>query len=655
MKKAFSNYLSKKLVLFLVLMLPFGAGLLRGQEKPNIIFFIADDVDKYQIACFGGAVFTPNIDSLAAQGMLFHHAYVNSTVCTPSRYSLTTGRFAGRSRFAPYLKDYPIGSQGLPSFDVGLEQDLMNIGYTLKSQGYKTGWVGKFHIGEDATLNGLTNDEKKFLKTASPNDPVATELFQKEEKAFREYITNKGFSWAKNIYEGNLEDPFDEHNLEWSIEAALEFIDSAGGKPFYLHLNTTLLHGPDGSWEQSLAFPKYTGAGLIDHELLAGMPPRSTINERITANGFNLNDNPSGITWMDDGVGAIMRKLDSLGIRENTLFVFLPDHGSANKASLFNKDGTNIPMIIRYPAEISPGNQSSSLVQALDMIPTFYELAGVELPSEYKIDGKSLRPLFSDPTAKIHESLYFELGCARSVMTEDFKYTAVRYPEDRIQDILNIKEEDLKDKVMKKLIYLTGNVGISTRGIKYNPDHLSPDQLYKLSEDPGELNNLAEDPDYSQVVDEMKRILYGYLSSFEGRPFGEFIPGTNAAPPDPQVQEYVRNIQSALRNGATLDGQVIICDGNCVTTPTTHQGTLKQYQDFPVSRIIQDPSACTISFSEPVNVIQVIDLSGRIMLTGAGRPGTDFIMDKNVIPPGIYILTLRGKGLMQTLKIRIDP
>jgi len=641
------------LVLFLLLLLPSGSGILWGQEKPNIIFFIADDVDKYQIGCFGGPVYTPNIDSLAAQGIMFNHAYVNSTVCTPSRYSLTTGRFAGRSRFAPYLADYPIGSQGLPSFDVGLEQDLMNVGHALQNQGYETGWVGKFHIGEDNTLNGLTNSEKNYLKTASSADPVATELFQKEENAFREYIMNKGFSWAKNIYEGNLEDPFDEHNLEWSIEAALEFIDSAGDNPFYLHLNTTLLHGPDGSWEQSLAYPNYTGAGLIDRELLAGMPPRSTINERITSNGFNLKDNPSGITWMDDGVGAIMRKLDSLGIRDNTLFVFLPDHGSANKASLFSKDGTNIPMIIRYPAEISPGNQSNSLVQALDMIPTFYELADVELPVEYKIDGKSLRPLFSDPTATIHESLYFELGCARAVMTEDYKYTAVRYPKDRIDDILKINDEDLKDKVMRKLIYLTGNVGISTRGIKYNPDHLSPDQLYKLSEDPAELNNLAEDPEYSEVVDSLKGILMGYLSGFEDRPFGEFIPGTNASPPDPQVQEYVRNIQSALRNGATLDGQVIICEGNCVTTPVSVQGSLRKPQASPVSRIIQDPTACTISFSKAVDVIHVYDLSGRIMLTEAVGAGNDFIMDKQTIPPGIHIISLRSQGRIHTMKIMI--
>jgi len=589
---------------FLILMFPSGSGFVLGQEKPNIIFFIADDVDKYQIACFGGNVYTPNLDSLASQGAIFNKAYVSSTVCTPSRYSLTTGRYPGRSHFAEYLKDYPLGSQGLPGFNVGLENDFRNVGYALQSKGYETGWVGKFHIGEDETLNGLTNAEKNTLSNASADDPVATELFRKEEIAFREYILNKGFSWAKNIYPGNLEDPFNQHNLEWSIEAALEFIDSAGDKPFYLHLNTTLLHGPDGSWEQSLGFPNYTGEGLIDRELQTGMPLRSTINERINANGYNLADNPSGITWMDDGVGALMRKLDSLGISENTMFVFLPDHGSANKASLFNKDGTNIPMIVRYPAEIPAGTRCNSLV-----------------------------------------------GSARAVMTEDYKYTAVRYPKDRINDILNIKEEDLKTKLMKKLIYLTGHLGISIRGIRYSPEHLSPDQLYKLSDDPDEMNNLAEHPDYQDVLNEMKGILTGYLSSFEGRPFGEFVPGTNASPPDPVVVSYIRNIQHALRNGASLDKGTIICEGNCVTSPVSANGISVQSPGSIVSRISQNQHSCSIALSVDAEDIRVYDLSGRMILSGVGGPGNDFEIDKNSLPGGLYLLSVKYQGSLKTWKI----
>ena len=194
----------RRIVFFSLVMLNLfygGVNNLYGQGKPNIIFFIADDVDKYQLGCFGGPVYTPNIDSLAAQGAIFHQAYVNSTVCTPSRYSLATGRFPGRSRFASYLEDYPSGSQGHPEFNVGLEHDFLNVGQVLKDNGYETGWVGKFHLGDDSTLNGLTAEEEDYLKNASREDPVATKLFRKRERAFREYIMNKGFSWARNIYE----------------------------------------------------------------------------------------------------------------------------------------------------------------------------------------------------------------------------------------------------------------------------------------------------------------------------------------------------------------------------------------------------------------------------------------------------------------------
>ncbi|MEX2370872.1 MAG: sulfatase-like hydrolase/transferase [Bacteroidales bacterium] len=628
----------------------FQSSMLQAQDPPNIIMFVIDDTDKYQVGCYGGPVYTPHIDQLAAEGLMFHNAHVNSTVCTPSRYSLTTGRFAGRSAYGDYLADYPEGSQGHPEFNVGLEHDYMNIGHALQSAGYTTGWVGKFHINADNTLQGgLTSQEKTYLKNASPDDPVATDLFKREEQAYREYLVNKGFSWAKHIYEGNLNPPFKEHNLEWTIEAALEFMDSAGAKPFYLHFNTTLLHGPDQSWERSFDYPAYTGEGLTDGVFEANMPPRSTIIERIESNGYNLKDNPAGITWLDDGVGAIMDKLDELGIADNTILVVLPDHGSANKASLFSMHGTNIPMIIRYPEKIEPGLESSSLVQAIDLVPTFYELGGVDLPEEYHIDGTSLTPLFNAPETKLHESLYFELGCARGVITDEYKYVAVRYTQDRINSVLNIPEDELKEKVIKELIYLDGHIGISTRGIKYSPEYLSPDQLYDWTTDPGELDNLAEDSSYQEVLGEMQDLLRGYLESFPGRPFGEFVPGPNATAPDSQVVSYIRNIQYALRNGANLDREVIICDGNCVAVTVVPEdpGTTGYSQhDNPV-KVIQEPGHLLIGPAEGTMAISLFDMKGRQMSHEVYNDFGQFVLNTSGHHPGLYLLKIDAKGNKQ--------
>jgi len=618
------------------------SGIIVGQDKPNIILFLVDDADKYQFGCYGGPVYTPNIDKLASEGILFHNAHVNSTVCTPSRYSLTTGRYAGRSVYGEYLEDYPKGNQGHPEFNVGLEQNFMNIGYRLQSAGYKTGWVGKYHLHDDETLlNGLTSSEKSYLKTAKPGDPQATALFQQEEQAFRNYIVNKGFSWAKNIYEGNLEDPFKAHNLEWTIEAALEFIDAAGDSPFYLHFNTTLLHGPNGEWEESMKFPEMTGEGIVNRELNANMPARNTVIERIQANGYNLDDNPAGITWLDDGVGAVLKKLDDLGIAENTIFVFLPDHGSANKASLFYKHGTNIPLIIRYPGKITPGSQSSSLVQGIDLIPTFYEYAGVDLPREYQIDGKSLRPLFNNPEEKIHESLYFELGCARAVMTDRYKYIATRYPQDRIQQILKISEDNLKEKVIRKLIYLNGHVGISSRGIVYNSEYLSPDQLYDISVNTDEKDNLAAHPEYQNELNDMKEILHSYLVSFPDRPFGEFISGTNASAPHPQVIKYIQNIQNALRNGASIKNGILTCDGNCVLT-----GLESLSESSPeIVKLSQSKQKVEIQFLKPVSQLKLYDVFGREILNLTKNSRDLLVLNKNNYTSGVYLLVCRdGKN-----------
>ncbi|NJL19145.1 MAG: sulfatase-like hydrolase/transferase, partial [Bdellovibrionaceae bacterium] len=182
---------------------------------------------------------------------------------------------------------------------------------------------------------------KRKGRFSDPKDPAATEAFQQYEAATAAHIKSLGFTWAKHVYAANMEKPFAEHNLEWTIEAALEFIEANKDKPFYLHFCTTLLHGPDGSWEQSMKHPRITGEGLVEREYDAEMPARASVRERVEKAG--KSGQPLGYTWLDDGVGAVMKKLEELGLTEKTVFVYLPDHGSQFKASLFNKDGRRCP------------------------------------------------------------------------------------------------------------------------------------------------------------------------------------------------------------------------------------------------------------------------------------------------------------------------
>lgn len=223
--------------------------------RPNIIVFLTDDQDKESLGAYGGEVWTPALDRFAEEGMVFHNAFVSSTVCTPSRYAFLTGRYASRSHSAIYEDESPPGQQAFPAFNMGLEPDNLNMGAMLSQAGYRTGFVGKYHV---SGLEGLRNEQDyadnglKYLERNAKAGPAAQAAFEYNELQYRKMLTDRGFDWAKNIYFGNLEKPYAEHNLEWTIDAALEFIEesAAGSKPFYLQFCTTLVHGPDGSWSR---------------------------------------------------------------------------------------------------------------------------------------------------------------------------------------------------------------------------------------------------------------------------------------------------------------------------------------------------------------------------------------------------------------------
>jgi len=511
----------------------------RTGGRPNIIVFITDDQDKYSIGAYGGHSLTPKLDRMAREGMVFHRAYVSSTVCTPSRYSFLTGRYAGRSYCRRYEDECPPGQQGFPSFNVELEEDNMNVGAVLQKSGYATGYVGKFHVGPD--IKRPEEHEKfglKYVPKDAPADPEATAAFRHNERWYRRYLKKKGFSWAKHIYWGNMQRPFNHHNPEWTIEAALEFIDENKDGPFYLHYCTTLTHGPDKSWRTSMDHPRVSGEGMLDKSPDV-MTNRQKLLRRLEAKGLDPERGHAGYAWVDDSIGAILKKLDELDIADNTLIVFTSDHGSNMKGSLYNIDGTCVPWIMRWPGAIKAGAECDELVQNIDLSPTFFDLAGAAVPDKYVMDGRSLKPLFAGgKPEQWRDHLYFEMGSGRAVCTKDFKYIAVRYPKERIAQIKKARPESLP-----KLMAYIGRMGIGTRGAQ-NPGFFDYDQLYNVKQDAKELRNLAGNPDYSERLEKMRGMLKKDLESF-ARPFGEFIPGGNATPAgliDEQV-ELVKKIK----------------------------------------------------------------------------------------------------------------
>ena len=484
-------------------------------KRPNIIVFLVDDYDKPETSPYGGEVLTPNLDRLAKEGMICHNAHVTSTVCTPSRYTFLTGRYASSSHSNTFLDECPEGTQALPAFNVGLESDRMNVGRVLADAGYATGFVGKYHVHDaDHSKEGSLFGDLDVPKNARYSDQLNKKKF-KLEKLQRELIKKNGFTWAKNIYWGNLKQPFKGHNPDWTAKAALEFMEEHKDQPFYLHCCSTLLHGPNGEWFKSMMEKELaTGEGFLKKPL--NLIDRKSVWERIQKAG--LTESEVGYLWMDDSLGLILDKLDELGIAENTIVVFVSDHGSARKGSLIKTRGTEIPCLIRWPKVIKPGSVSRGLLQNTDFVPTWFELAKTKIPEGYHIDGKSLAPMFKDPTVSIRKYIYGEQGAARAIKTEAFEYICIRYTDEQITGALSKRA----DRAYKTLLGLSSGI---SRARYFHPDIFSADQLYDLSKDPNSQKNVAYDSVYAEQLKKMKAILTQTVKELGPRPYGDFVSG----------------------------------------------------------------------------------------------------------------------------------
>jgi len=491
---------------------------LPAAKRPNIIVFLVDDYDKYETSVYGGKVLTPNLERLAKEGITFNNAHVTSTVCTPSRYTFLTGRYAGSSYYKEYRELFPPGQQALPAFNVGLEPDNMNVGAVLAKNGYATGFVGKFHVGP--SLSDPAFRSKYGLHDVQKNTPFTEEINRQQfgnEKKFRKAVRDYGFTWAKNIYWDNTKAPFQSHNPEWTAAAAVEFIEQHKKEPFYMHYCTTLLHGPNGSWHKSLDKPRVTGEGIIKEDLKV-LPPRGSVMKRIEAAG--LTSDQAGYLWMDDSLGVILDKLDELKLTENTVVLFVADHGSGNKGSLYKAKGTEVPCIMRWPKGMKAGIRSDELIQNTDFVPTWLELAETALPSTYKIDGVSLKPLFRKPNSPVREYVYQEIGAARSIKTRNHSYIALRYTKDQVAGVRENSKRHLKS--------MTGLSGGVSRSIATHPHAYSGDQLYDLKGDPDAQRNLASQRRHAKTLKHMQELLVRELGKFSQRPYGEFFTGGNS-------------------------------------------------------------------------------------------------------------------------------
>jgi len=444
---------------------------LSKHNRPNIILILTDDLGQTDISLYGNkSVCTPNIDKIGKDGAIFTEGYITSPVCSPSRAGLLTGRYQQRfgHEFQPnhrYLKNMaeyfgfkmlprfrplvPLKSTEVPEVEERLRQGLppseITLAELLKKYDYSTGIIGKWHLGAaDFALPcargfdyqygfyeafTLYADEKD---TSIKSCHVKSDFMDKHEWKTAE--GRKGnCAILRNCNECVVENKYLTEKL---TDEAISFVDRNKSNPFFLYLPYNAPHAP-------LQVPKKY------YEQFANIkdPVKRTYAAMIKK--------------LDDDVGRLMDHVDSLGLSENTIVVFLSDNGGAvyngttdnapyrgGKLTNF-EGGIKIPFMMKWKGKINAGTVFTQPVISLDVFATVASVIGIDLPNDRKFDGVNLIPYANGENKSApHEALFWRSDFNKAVRKGDWKLIVNEY--DNFNQLYNIKT----DSVEKQNLYL---------------------------------------------------------------------------------------------------------------------------------------------------------------------------------------------------------
>jgi len=485
--------------------------------RPNVVLIYTDDHDLNEVACYGGKVLSPHMDGLARDGMKFTRFYVASAVCSPSRFNVLTGRYASRS--LRFQRNCPPGSPVNIGWEPGVYGEQNTLAHILQKNGYRTGMVGKWH-------QGAAGPPPKFGPEDDPNDSAVKKRLQQSYELLLRSIRETGFDYAASAYHGNVDDgakgpgkpgnlpvPLRVHNMEWVTAGALEFIEQNANRPFFLYLAPTLVHGPSPLASLTKADPRATSLGFLDKAPQV-QPSRQSVLERVKAAG--VAPAQAGVTWLDDGVGAVLDKLAKLGLAERTLVLLAGDNGNVAKFTCYD-GGALMPFLARWPGKIRPGSVCDKLTANIDLAPTILEVCGIKPPAEAAFDGQNIWPALQGNAAYQRASLMLEITTERAIVSEDgFKYLAVRYKPAVLEQMAKGVKFNHWCQPMDQSTH-------SYNAEKNYPAYWDADQLYDLRQDPQEQKNLAAQPSQKERLEKMKALLRQYSAGLP-HSFGEFKP-----------------------------------------------------------------------------------------------------------------------------------
>ncbi|MCP4889042.1 MAG: sulfatase [Planctomycetaceae bacterium] len=352
-----------------------GGGAALAARTPNLIVIFVDDMGYGDLGCFGSKVHaTPVLDQMAAEGMRLTDFYSSCSVCTPSRASLMTGCY-------PRRVNMHVDENNLcvlfPRARKGLSLDEVTVAEVLKTAGYQTMCIGKWHLGDHPTFLPTRHGFDQYFGI-----PYSNDMGSRQNKR-----GNPPLPLLRN--ETVIEAPVQQATITARYtDEAIQFIRQNQQRPFFLYLPHTAVHLP-----------------LFPGEAFRGKSKDGSYGDWVEE-----------VDW---STGQILETLKELGIDKETLVLFTTDNGSSREKQGSNlplrgrkgrtdEGGMRVPCIVRWPGKIPAGQSCSEVCATIDILPTFAQLAGTELASDRKIDGRDIWPLLAgQPGAKSPHLAYF--------------------------------------------------------------------------------------------------------------------------------------------------------------------------------------------------------------------------------------------------------
>lgn len=357
-------------------------------HRPNIVFVLADDLGFADLGCYGArdAAFgpvSPRLDQMAQEGLRFLNGYSNSPVCSPTRFALITGRYQYRLRAAAEEPLTRRSGSSNPTL-MGLPPSHPTLPSLLRESGYRTGLVGKWHLGYPPHFGPLLSGYDEFF------GPISGAV---------DYFSYTSFEGARDLYEDDQPAKAEGYLTDVLTDRAIDFIKTHGGQqPFFLSVHYTAPHWP---WETRDDEAESRRIGSQIHHVDGGSLP---VYQKM-------------IHHMDEGIGRILDTLAQQGLEQDTLVIFTSDNGGerfsdnwpfVGKKMDLLEGGLRVPLIARWPGQIGAGTTRQPMM-TMDWMPTLLDVAGATPHPDYPLDGLSMAATLRAPETILPRPMFWRM------------------------------------------------------------------------------------------------------------------------------------------------------------------------------------------------------------------------------------------------------